>query len=227
MRQTAQLEVMELTNAEAHEVARTVRQEAGQVVARVRSGYAISLGNRRIRAKKAASCLLLPRRNDRVLVAIEDGGEAYVLAVLEQGDPASSELELHGDTTLNAVSGRLRVASKEGVDIVSPKDVSVTAHGFKLRAAAASLLVDTLEHFGSRVLADVQQLRAKAATIDTVAERVSQRAKRVYRTVEDLEQVRVGQLDISAKHNLRLHAKNALLTALSLVKVDGEQIHMG
>lgn len=227
MRQTAQLERIELRNAEVHEVAGTVRQETGKVIARVHSGYAISIGDRRFRAKKAASCLLLPRQNDLVLVAIQDGGEAYVLAVLEQEDPTSGELELRGDSTINAASGRLRIASKEGVDLVSPKDVSVTANGFKLRAAAASLLVDTLEHFGNRVLADVQQLRTKAATVDTVAERISQRAKRVYRHVEDLEQARVGQFDLSVKNNLRLHAKNALLTALSLVKVDGEQIHMG
>jgi hypothetical protein len=88
-------------------------------------------------------------------------------------------------------------------------------------------LVDTLEHFGNRVFTDVHELRAKVAALDTVAGRISQRAQRVYRTVEDLEHLRVGQLDISAKKNLRMHAENALLTALSLVKVDGEQIHMG
>lgn len=227
MTQAAKIETLELTNAEPHDAPRTVRQEVGRILQPIGSAYVVAVGHRRFQAKRAASCLVVPRRNDRVIVASGSNGPSYILAILEQDDTSSSELDLRGDATIRASSGQLRIASADGVEIVSPKDVSVTAKGFNLRAAGASLLVDTLEHFGNRVLTDVQQLRVKVTALDTVAERISQRAKRIYRNVEDLEHARVGQLDFAAKNNLRMHAKNALLTALSLVKVDGEQIHMG
>jgi hypothetical protein len=221
------IDALEFTRDHVHKDTGSVRQEVGRILQRVESGYWVAVGHQRLHAKQAASCLVRPDRDDRVLLATQDGERSYILAILDQADASSSELELQGDTTIRSSSGRLRIAAVEGVDIVSQKDVSVTSKGFNLRAAGASLLVDTLEHFGNRVFTDVHELRAKVAALDTVAGRISQRAQRVYRTVEDLEHLRVGQLDISAKKNLRMHAENALLTALSLVKVDGEQIHMG
>ena len=64
-------------------------------------------------------------------------------------------------------------------------------------------------------------------TLETNAKRISQWAEQVHRTVEGTERLRAGQIDIGARKTLKMHAKNALVTALSLVKVDGKQIHMG
>lgn len=201
--------------------------EVGRVAESSVAGLAVSLGRETVRAQRAATCLLVPRVGDEVLVAALNDGRAYVLAILQTADPSSSELELEGDVSIKAGSGRLCMAASEELEMVSPKSVSVTTSRFSLRSVRATLFVDGLEYLGNRFVSDVHKVKTKVGTLDSVADRISQHVKQSYRTIQDSEYVRAGKLDISAKTNLRMHAKNALITALSLVKVDGEQIHMG
>ena len=70
-------------------------------------------------------------------------------------------------------------------------------------------------------------VKAVASTVDSFLGRLSQTVKRAYRFVEESEQVRAQSLDYAARDNVRLHGKNAVITAESLVKMDGAQIHMG
>jgi len=62
---------------------------------------------------------------------------------------------------------------------------------------------------------------------DSVVERLSQRVRRSYRKVEELEQVHAQQLDYVATKNVSVRGHNTLLTAEELVKLDGEQVHLG
>ncbi len=45
--------------------------------------------------------------------------------------------------------------------------------------------------------------------------------------MEELDQVKAEHIDYAASASMSLHAQNALVTAEELVKVDGEQIHVG
>jgi hypothetical protein len=58
-------------------------------------------------------------------------------------------------------------------------------------------------------------------------DRVSERLKKSFRTIEEIEQVRANELGVDVKGNLSIHADNTLMTSDKLVKVDGEQIHLG
>ena len=182
-------------------------QTSGHVVAVAGSDIVTELDGRHVSARRAATCLLQPNVGDEVWVARLGDGRTYVLSILERSDTSSAELSIEGDISLEAPSGRLRMVASEGLEMVSPSAVSITTRRFELVARGPRLLV--------------------AGALETVAERFVEQAKRAYRTIDDIEQVRVGQLDMSAKGTLRMHAKNALVTAMSLVKVDGKQIHMG
>jgi hypothetical protein len=66
-----------------------------------------------------------------------------------------------------------------------------------------------------------------ADSCDSVFDRLLQRVKRSYRFVEEHDQVRAAQIDYVAQNNASLRGENTLITAKDLVKVDGEQIHLG
>ena len=66
-----------------------------------------------------------------------------------------------------------------------------------------------------------------ARTIDTVAERVSQKAARVYRMVSEFDQLRAKHFDYRASDSARVSGENTVVTAHQVVKVDGEQVHIG
>lgn len=200
---------------------------AGRVVESTDDGLLIDVGNTRGLARQAASCLVRPAAHDDVLVAGLDDGRWYVLAILERADESFTALDLQGNASIATGDGSLRLSGQEGVEVCSPREVSISANRFALKATGASLLLDSLDYLGRRVSADVGNIRCRVGTLETSAKRISQWAKHVQRTVEGTEWLRAGQIDFGASKNLRMKAKNALVTALSLVKVDGDQVHIG
>ena len=60
-----------------------------------------------------------------------------------------------------------------------------------------------------------------------MVERISVDAKRSYRTVSEIDQVKAEQIDYAAETIMNLHGKNTLVTAEELVKLDAAQIHVG
>jgi hypothetical protein len=66
-----------------------------------------------------------------------------------------------------------------------------------------------------------------ASAIERVAERVTERVKRSYRFVEDADTLKAGRIDYAADSALTMRAKNAIVAAEELAKVDAEQIQLG
>jgi hypothetical protein len=73
----------------------------------------------------------------------------------------------------------------------------------------------------------MEKLRSVTEVLELVAERFSQKAGRSYRTVADVDQLRAGAIDHSATDAMTLGARNTVVTAEQLLKVDAEQIHLG
>ena len=177
--------------------------------------------------RRAVSCVVDPRADDLVLFAGIASGERYVLAVLERpGDPAAVWSSA-GPVTLAAPEGGVTVAARDGVHVVTPAAVRVTSDGLSVTAREGDLAVQALTYVGAAVAANLDDIKLTAQRIDTVAERLSQKLKRAYRAVSEIDQLRAEQGDWSFRKTLGLHAANVVATATELVKVDGDQIHLG
>ena len=213
---------------------------ASGVIARIERGICVvqtSLGapghaprgapTKTVRARQAASCLVEPREGDRVLFAtVEDGG-AFVLAILERDGASGTVLSVAGDLSLRVPSGALEVVTKEGVDVVSTGDVSVTSAGVAIQAGEGRIGVDRLTVLGEQLVAEIPAIRVVAQAVDSVFERLSQRVKRAYRTVEELDRLRAARIDYRAEKTMQLSAEDALVTATDVVKIDAEHVHLG
>lgn len=192
--------------------------EGGEYAVRTSGGIQV--------ARRAVSCLVAPEIADRVLMAIGPGGESFVLAVLER-DHDQVNIAPDGDLRIELAEGSFAVVAKEGVELVSAKGLGLTADEMRLHARQGGVFFDALSYAGRLVHADVERVQAVAGAIDQVVSRVSQRLKNAYRFVEGLDQQRSGQLDIRAEKSAKLRAENTIVTAEELVKVDGDQIHLG
>lgn len=80
--------------------------------------------------------------------------------------------------------------------------------------------------FGRLLQAEVAKVALVAQEVDSVVTRLSQRAKRVFRFVEEIDQTRAGTVDIRAQSLLGLRPTPVTRRGSSR-KVDGEQIHIG
>jgi hypothetical protein len=180
-----------------------------------------------IDARRAVSCLVEPEVDDEVVVSVLGDGRAYVLAVLERDAGARARVVFDGDVDLEIKQGRFDVKAARGVSMTSGKDMDLTAGELNIRALASKIVLQKLSYVGTLLRAEVESVKTVAATLDSVLERFSQRAKRSYRHVEEIDQVRAKEMHYTAEDNLFMNGGNAVVTAEELVKVDGEQIHLG
>ncbi|WP_437977826.1 DUF3540 domain-containing protein [Sorangium sp. So ce295] len=202
------------------------KQEAGRVVRAAGGAFVVATGSAELEARRAVSCMVEPAAGDVVLVSVLPERGAYILAVLErQGSDLCVVLD--GDLHVKLPRGRFVLGAAEGVTLASGKEVGVVAGELKVNARRGSLLVESLSYLGTAVQAEIEKAKVKAAAFDASFERVTQRLKRVYRFVEELEQLRAERVDYVAKKNMSLRGENTLVTAEELVKLDGAQIHLG
>ncbi len=178
-------------------------------------------------ARRAVSCLVAPVVDDRVLVAALDGGECFVLAVLERAEGAAATITHDGDLSIRLPDGKYAVTAQKGVAITTAEGVSVVSGSVDVRTVAASVGFRRLSVAGELAQAEIDKVKLFAKTFDSVLERASQRVKRSYRMVEELDQLRAHAVDYAAKTLMRLHGKNTVMTSEEVVKVDANQIHVG
>jgi hypothetical protein len=204
-----------------------VFQEAGTVLRVEGTSIVVETTTGKYKAGRAVSCLVAAEAGDRALVAALEDGTVYVLAILEREAGQPTAISVEGDLTVQLPNGRFCVAAQEGVNLISGQNVEIAAGGLKVNAVRGSFAIEQLSFLGTFLQANIEKAKLVAGSLNSTLERWSQRVKRSYRFVEEIDQVRAEQIDYSAKKSLSLHSRNAMVTAEELVKLDGEQIHVG
>ena len=77
------------------------------------------------------------------------------------------------------------------------------------------------------MLAHSDGVRFAAKAFESFCDHVAQTAKVWQRTVEDLDMLRAGHADYRAEKEMCIRADSYIVGARNLVKLDGEQVHIG
>jgi hypothetical protein len=178
------------------------------------------------RARRAAGCLLAPRKGDLVLAA-RMGEECYLLNVLERDAQAPARIEVEGDLELSAPSGSLEVSARDGLDMASPARVGLTASELSVTAAHGRVALESLSFLGGLVRARLDKLRLAARTVDSVVERLTQSLKNRFTRVEELDRLEAACISQEADDLFSARGKYSLVSAEEDVKIDGGMIHLG
>jgi hypothetical protein len=206
-----------------------VRQVYGRVESVASSTLVVRVGDRLLTTRRAVSCLVEPAVGDRVLVAWSD--ESFVLAVLARRVDAHARatitLSAEGDVTLRARGGALGLASNEAVTVTSSDRVEINTPELAVRAMKTSFFSSSLAYVGKVLDGEIDRVTLVARTVDRTIERVTERLKRSFRTIEEIERVKAQELDVDVEGGVSVHADSAVVSAEKLVKIDGEQIHLG
>ena len=178
-----------------------------------------------LRSKKAAGCLLEPEGNDTVLIVRNLAAGVYILSVLERGD-REGRVVLPAETTLGAADGALRLAG-DRVELVGATSASIEAPEMKLEGIRGEAAFAALSMTAGVAAIKAGKLSLVASSVETVAQRMTQRVKDCFRWVARLDSTRAGQVNISADHRLDLKGGDTSLVARQGVKIDGDKIHLG
>lgn len=204
----------------------TVFQQYG-VVTQLGDKLSVQTDTTTYQANCAPSCLLDPQLGDKVLLVTDTEGNDYVLAVLARVSGNDATLTLPMDTTVRTQGGTLQISSVDGLTLQSARKLNLQAAQLSVAALQGDVTVNNLSIVGQAWRSCIDQVKTIGCSFDSVLERCHARIGRSYRQVDELDQVKAGQIDYQAASSLQLHAKYALVTADELVKMDAEQIHLG
>ncbi|MGD9973397.1 MAG: DUF3540 domain-containing protein [Desulfatirhabdiaceae bacterium] len=175
-------------------------------------------------AERAAGCLLLPEKDDRVLVLSDETGSHYILSVLVKSGSASV-MDFPGDLDLTAVNGRCALHSGE-MEITGASSARISAPEMLLSGMSGRFRFGSLDMLARHLNARILEIQTAVSTLSMTAARFTarighilrrtgfelNRAKSVRTEVEDRFGVSAGQVSILAENE---------------VTVDGEKIHLG
>ena len=173
----------------------------------------------------------VPASGERLVTP--SGASAFVRdELIEVRDPKGRILfeydAVTGKGSLTMPTGNLSLQAPEGdVEIVAGRKVTLKAPDVSLTSERAKMLVGEAELRGIRVTAAVEQVFVVAERLEQVASSVFQRAKRVMRHVEDLEQLTAGRVRTIVEGAYSVKSERASIQAKDEVKIDGERVHLG
>jgi hypothetical protein len=171
---------------------------------------------------------------DRVLVRFDPAtGCAEVWA--PTGDLAlrtRGKLELDGAAGVSIRSAEhVRVEANDGRHAstlrVEPGKAELRAGALILAAETASLVFGDVRSRLARLRSTIGDATLSATRLESTAERVFERAKSVFRTVEDVHQLVAGRSRTLVDGGFELRARHASIDAQDDVKIDGKRIHLG
>lgn len=203
-----------------------VFQEIGEIVESEDARLQVQTESGRFSARRAVSCLVEPEPGDRVLLAVPPSGDLFVLAVLSRESDAQLRLPLDRDAAIRC-RGTLSLFATDDLELRSAKEVATVATKVSTTAVEATVTADRLSIVGRFVEAHTEQIKGVLGVVDTVLERLSQKMKRSYKYVEEIDMTRAQQVDLRAEETVSIRAANAFVTAEALMKIQGEQIHLG
>jgi hypothetical protein len=217
---------MKVSQLRASQTGNEVAQVVGHVVGAEADRFHVETSDGLFHARRAASCLLDCILGDKVLMCIA-ADEAYILSVLEHDDAHSASITVRGDLDLHLPSGKINIRTKDGVSIASQQEISMLADRMSIGANRGDITISDLSFFGGRLGARLDSISLTARLVTSTVGSLYERLTRVFRKVEELEEVQAGRIELQAKDSLSLHGRHSMMTADQLVKVDGAQIHVG
>jgi len=205
-----------------------VKQTFGVVEGRDGVMFHVRMGAEVVHTRRAKGCLIEPAKGDTVLIARSEHHGSFVLSVLVGADDkAGNVLAVDGDLTLRSKGGKVAIVANEALSLTSGAIVAVNAPELVARTMKATIFSESLSYVGRKLEAQVERMKLVGHALESAIDRVTSRVRHSYRTIDELEKVKAKELHVTAESTLNLHGQNTLMTADKLVKLDGEQIHLG
>jgi hypothetical protein len=192
------------------------------------------------RAQVAPSCLLLPESGDSVLLCltpdlplagVRDGMlvlpcHQHILAVLARADAAQASVLLPGGVRLATQAGSLRIEGQE-IEIAATTGLKASTPQLTLEAVRGDLRFGHANASAGSVTACIGELRMFARNLTTQVDRLVQKVRNSFRTVDELDDLHAGRTRWEVEGHAQLHARQVTLLAEGAVKVDGQRIDLG
>ena len=202
-------------------------EEYGQVTGREGDHYLVDTQSGVLEAHRAVTCLIEPEERDKVLVCSGVDDRAYVLAILERPEMGNYEMNVTGDLTISSLEGSVSLSAQDTLRMASAKSVEMLSPRLNASFKVAEIVFKNLFYAGQAIEATVARIKMVAQVVESVIDRLQQILKNSYRTVEESETLKAGNVHYLVRKLMALRSRYTVITASKDVKIDGKHIHMG
>ncbi len=162
-------------------------------------------------AIRAAGCLLDPQEGDTVLAYCGEEALPIVVSVLLSGEGGEKR----------------RMTFSGGVDISSDGEIGITARRFTGRFSECSLTGGTLSLAGEILSFTGRSIIHAGETLERVAGWLIDRARGASRHIEGVDRTLSGEILLESESMVSIQSRTTLISGSDLVKIDGDQVHLG
>jgi hypothetical protein len=158
---------------------------------------------------------------DGTTVRLDESSGAEVLSIHDAGGRLIIEHRpAEGRTIVGAPAGNLELRADHGSITLAARDA------VRVEARRADVTLDEANLVARSVTTVTQRARHVAEVLEVQAGRILEKAKSVYRDVEDLAQTRAGRMRLVADATFHLLGKRTLFKAEEDMKLKGKKIHL-
>ena len=200
--------------------------KTGKVIAIIDGDFEILISNKRVRAKKAFSCIIVPLPDDTVICCKNDNGIFYILGIIERETSQKIDISFPSDTNIESKEGTLNLISKKTISMVSTNINSFSKKAIH-RSEDATICFDNVSATGKEFQASFKTVKLISNIINTMAKNVFEKFKSYNRNTEDSDQIKAGLLSRKTRGSYILDSKHTIMNSKECTKIDGEKILMG
>ncbi len=144
--------------------------------------------------------------------------------------------EKTGKSRVDIPSGDLEFITADGnIDFVSAKDIrfsssrSIDMNGRKvgINADRGDFKIGDTAYTGKKLTGKIESIKLILDRCETVAENIIQKSKNVYKTIENLSQLKTGRMRTLVKDISQFKSRKAFFKAEEDFKINGDKIHLG
>lgn len=167
------------------------------------------------KARRAASCLLLPAPGDTVLISLS-AASCHILAVLVQKENEGC-LQLPKTCTVQA----------EDLSLEAGRELRLTGAGLSAEARHVTVRATLCRLLGLRLEQRFETVHTKAGHLCAMAGRALSFFGRSLQKVDGLCETEAGRMRLTSKESLRVRSDSLDMRSKNSVVLDGEHITIG
>lgn len=187
-------------------------------IGHVQGVWTVSTEQGELTAKKAASCLLTPQADDHVWLSGDMEIGIFITAILERSSEVAQKIVLPTGSSIEVSDGALMLRADS---------LQFFSKLLTVQTDTAAICAQKVTGVGREATWSFGSIKVMSDLLETFADKLIQFSRWSQRTVDGIDQVRSRQIDYRADQLMQLQAENLIANATNLVKVDGEQIHLG
>ncbi|MFK5947444.1 MAG: DUF3540 domain-containing protein [Methylococcales bacterium] len=110
---------------------------------------------------------------------------------------------------------------------IKPKWLKLSSQQLDMSAQRTSLYSKSTNFIGESFKANIKESTLVSEKLTTLANTITENAKNIYRTVEELSQLRTGRMRTLVKNTLHIKANKTYMKSQDDFKVNAKKIHLG